>query len=65
MQNQIMESIKPVENGECQEDIARNPDIIIVGAGVAGSALACTLGKVIVHYLIKSLKYAIAEIKIK
>ncbi|WOH14952.1 hypothetical protein DCAR_0934482 [Daucus carota subsp. sativus] len=45
VQNQVMESIKPIENGECQEEIARNPDIIIVGAGVAGSALACTLGK--------------------
>ncbi|KAK1402055.1 Squalene monooxygenase [Heracleum sosnowskyi] len=45
VQNQTMESIKPVQDDECQEEIARNPDIIIVGAGVAGSALACTLGK--------------------
>ncbi|XP_074338828.1 squalene monooxygenase SE1-like [Apium graveolens] len=45
LQNQIRESIKPIQDGECQEERARNPDIIIVGAGVAGSALACTLGK--------------------
>lgn len=50
LQNQITESIKPIQDGECQEEIARNPDIIIVGAGVAGSALACTLGKVILHF---------------
>lgn len=47
VKNQLTESIKPVQDGEFQEEIARNPDIIIVGAGVAGSALACTLGKVI------------------
>lgn len=36
---------KTVLEGECQEEMVRNPDVIIVGAGVAGSALACTLGK--------------------
>lgn len=38
---------KTALDGECQEEMVRNPDVIIVGAGVAGSALACTLGKVI------------------
>ncbi|KAL8132343.1 hypothetical protein AgCh_008001 [Apium graveolens] len=37
--------MKPIPDGECQEERARNPYIIIVGAGVAGSALACILGK--------------------
>jgi squalene monooxygenase len=42
-------TLKSSENGMSW---ARNPestDIIIVGAGVAGSALACTLGKVTLH----------------
>jgi len=34
------------ENGICSHEDAGSADIIIVGAGVAGSALACTLGKV-------------------
>lgn len=35
------------ENGKCQtEDDAGSAEIIIVGAGVAGAALAYTLGKV-------------------
>ncbi|KAG5010488.1 hypothetical protein AAZX31_07G171000 [Glycine max] len=33
------------ENGICSHEDAGSADIIIVGAGVAGSALACTLGK--------------------
>ncbi|KAM7470555.1 hypothetical protein LguiA_008738 [Lonicera macranthoides] len=36
---------KVPENGECRPDVAGNTDVIIVGAGVAGSALACTLAK--------------------
>lgn len=38
---------KVPENGECRPEVAGNTDVIIVGAGVAGSALACTLAKVI------------------
>lgn len=39
--------INTSENGKCpQEASAANVDIIIVGAGVAGAALAYTLGKV-------------------
>ena len=34
-----------IANGECKPDDA-DADVIIVGAGVAGSALAHTLGKV-------------------
>lgn len=41
------ECVKTAHDGECQPEIVGNPDIIIVGAGVAGSALAYTLGKVI------------------
>ena len=33
-------------NGECRSANAADADVIIVGAGVAGSALAHTLGKV-------------------
>jgi len=34
------------ENGNQRQQISPTLDIIIVGAGVAGAALACTLGKV-------------------
>lgn len=33
------------ENGKCEPEDAGDAEIIIVGAGVAGAALACTLGK--------------------
>lgn len=33
-------------NGECQTDVIGDTDVIIVGAGVAGAALAHTLGQV-------------------
>lgn len=33
-------------NGECRSEKESDPDVIIVGAGVAGAALAYTLGKV-------------------
>ncbi|KAJ4828154.1 hypothetical protein Tsubulata_005029 [Turnera subulata] len=40
------ETLKSSTNGMCQpEDMAKSTDIIIVGAGVAGSALAYTLAK--------------------
>lgn len=47
VQIQRNESAKTVHDGECKPEMVGSPDIIIVGAGVAGSALACTLGKVI------------------
>lgn len=34
------------ENGKCESDDVEDAEIIIVGAGVAGAALAYTLGKV-------------------
>lgn len=37
--------VKTLENSTCQPEIAGNTDVIIVGAGVAGAALAYTLGK--------------------
>lgn len=37
---------KTSENGTCSREVAGTTDIIIVGAGVAGAALAYTLGKV-------------------
>lgn len=37
---------KTSENGICPQEASGGTDIIIVGAGVAGSALAYTLGKV-------------------
>lgn len=40
-------SMKSSENRTCKSDSGKNTDVIIVGAGVAGSALAYTLGKVI------------------
>ena len=42
------ESVKsvPACNGECRSADGSDADVIIVGAGVAGSALAHTLGKV-------------------
>lgn len=43
----IDSSMKSSENRTCKSDSGRSTDIIIVGAGVAGSALAYTLGKVI------------------
>ncbi|XP_058006662.1 squalene monooxygenase SE1-like [Hevea brasiliensis] len=39
------EALLSPEKGVKQAEKAKNPDIIIVGAGVAGSALAYTLGK--------------------
>ncbi|KAA8545716.1 hypothetical protein F0562_020832 [Nyssa sinensis] len=45
MEMQRDEYVKNSQDGECQQEIAGNTEIIIVGAGVAGSALACTLGK--------------------
>ncbi|KAA8549890.1 hypothetical protein F0562_001574 [Nyssa sinensis] len=39
------EQVENPDDGECQPGTAGNTEIIIVGAGVAGSALACTLGK--------------------
>ncbi|XP_034227369.1 squalene monooxygenase SE1-like isoform X2 [Prunus dulcis] len=38
-------SLKSSENGICEAKISASTDIIIVGAGVVGSALAYTLGK--------------------
>ncbi|KAM7470556.1 hypothetical protein LguiA_008739 [Lonicera macranthoides] len=37
--------LKVSKNGECQPEVAGKMDVIIVGAIVAGSALACTLAK--------------------
>ena len=37
---------KSSENGICSHEAAESAEIIIVGAGVAGAALAYTLGKV-------------------
>ncbi|XP_023877787.2 squalene monooxygenase SE1 [Quercus suber] len=34
-----------LDNGICQSEINRSTDVVIVGAGVAGAALAYTLGK--------------------
>lgn len=47
------ESVKSIAttNGECRSDNSSDADVIIVGAGVAGSALAHTLGKVIYLFL--------------
>ncbi|KAA8549892.1 hypothetical protein F0562_001576 [Nyssa sinensis] len=45
MEMQRDDYVKNSQDGECQQEIAGNTEIIIVGAGVAGSALACTLGK--------------------
>lgn len=41
------DSLKLSENGECQPEVSGKTDVIIIGAGVAGSALACTLAKVL------------------
>lgn len=38
-------------NGECRPEEDSDPDVIIVGAGVAGAALAYTLGKVSFMFL--------------
>lgn len=40
------------ENGICSQEIEGETDIIVVGAGVAGAALAYTLGKVYSKFLI-------------
>lgn len=40
------EFAKASENGICSHEAEGSTDIIIVGAGVAGAALAYTLGKV-------------------
>ncbi|KAA8536319.1 hypothetical protein F0562_028797 [Nyssa sinensis] len=45
MEIQSHECVKNPGDGECQPESSVNIEIIIVGAGVAGSALACTLGK--------------------
>lgn len=39
-----------VVNQECESDHFADTDVIIVGAGVAGAALAHTLGKVTNHF---------------
>lgn len=44
-------SVKTLENGLCRSEIAGSTDVIIVGAGVAGAALAYTLGKVMLYFL--------------
>lgn len=41
------ECVKSSGDGECRPEYGSGTDVIIVGAGVAGSALAHTLGKVI------------------
>lgn len=43
------ECFKSAENRICQSDSDENTHMIIVGAGVAGSALAYALGKVFSH----------------
>ncbi|KAA8541327.1 hypothetical protein F0562_025290 [Nyssa sinensis] len=45
MEIQSHEWFKNAGDAECQSKISVNTEIIIVGAGVAGSALACALGK--------------------
>ena len=40
------ECVKSSANGECCSGFGGGIDVIVVGAGVAGSALAHTLGKV-------------------
>ncbi|CAK9167887.1 unnamed protein product [Ilex paraguariensis] len=45
METRRSESVKNSENCECRPETGGDPEIIIVGAGVAGSALACTLAK--------------------
>ncbi|KAK9163597.1 hypothetical protein Syun_004499 [Stephania yunnanensis] len=40
------ECVKSAANGECGSDKMSAVDVIVVGAGVAGSALAYTLGKI-------------------
>lgn len=49
---QRSDSVKtiPATNGERRSDDDCHVDVIIVGAGVAGSALAHTLGKVILFF---------------
>lgn len=39
-------------NGRCRPEVDGSTDIIIVGAGVAGAALAYTLGKVILRFIL-------------
>jgi hypothetical protein len=45
-------SVKKLENGLCRSGIAGSTDVIIVGAGVAGAALAYSLGKVVLYFLL-------------
>jgi squalene monooxygenase len=45
------------ENGICSQEVEGETDIIIVGAGVAGAALAYTLGKVYMFVLISSYEF--------
>lgn len=45
--SQTENGLKVSQNGKCHSEMAGSTDIIIVGAGVAGSALAYALGKVI------------------
>jgi squalene monooxygenase len=42
--------LKSSGNGVCRSNFAGNTDVIIVGAGVAGSALAYALAKVITSF---------------
>ena len=42
--------VSVLDNRICQSEITRSTDVVIVGAGVAGAALAYTLGKVILYF---------------
>lgn len=51
------EGLNSSSNGECSQQITEPTDVIIVGAGVAGSALAHTLGKVTPSLSLSCLTY--------
>ena len=46
--------LKSSGNGVCRSNFAGNTDVIIVGAGVAGSALAYALAKVIKELILSA-----------
>ena len=46
--------LKSCGNGVCRSNFAGNTDVIIVGAGVAGSALAYALAKVIKELILSA-----------
>jgi squalene monooxygenase len=48
--NRSKKTLKSSGNGVCRSNFAGNTDVIIVGAGVAGSALAYALAKVITSF---------------